>query len=98
MSPDAGARAVLVRDKSPPSASGGARASPPQRLADQRDPVIAEIHIVLVDEDGGRTKSAARHHLVGIGLELILDRLLANAFEKLSRIDAETLADFRQHG
>ena len=55
-----------------------------QRLADQRHPVVAEIHVGLADEDRRRAKTAARHHLVGIGLELVLDRGLADASKNLS--------------
>ncbi len=68
-----------------------------QRLADQRHPVVAEIHVGLVDEDRRRTETAARHHLIGVGLELVLDRLLADALEELDVIDAGLLADLRQH-
>src|SRR4051794_37870025 len=68
-----------------------------QRLTDQRQPVITEIHIGLVDEDGRRTEPAARHHLVGVGLELVLDRLLADPCEEFRGVDAGALADFRQH-
>ena len=54
-----------------------------QRLADQRHAVVAEIHVGLVDEDRRRAEAAARHHLLRVGLELVLDRLLADAFEEL---------------
>src|SRR4051812_14306156 len=65
---------------------GCARLAPHQRLADQRQPVIAEIHIGPIDEDRRRPKTAARHHLVGVGLELVLDRLLADPCKELRRI------------
>src|ERR1700682_2353518 len=96
-SPDASTRAGQARGRRPPSASGGARSSPLQRFADQRHPVIAEIHIGLVDENGRRAAAAARQHLVGIGLELVLDRLLADTSEECLRVDADALANFGQH-
>ena len=60
-----------------------------QGLADQRQAVIAEIHVGLVDEDRRRAEAAARHHLIGVGLELVLDRLLADARKEFLRIDAD---------
>src|ERR1700730_6158459 len=95
--PGASARAPRVRGRRPPWASGGARSLSLQRFTDQRHPVIAEIHIGLVDEDGRRAESAARHDFIGVGLELILDRLLADAREEFLRIDANVLADLGQH-
>src|SRR3979411_2884974 len=68
-----------------------------QRFADQRQAVVAEIHVGPVDEDGRRTKNAARHYLIGIGLELVLDRLLADPGQESCRINADALANFRQH-
>ena len=68
-----------------------------QRFADQRHAVVAEIHVGLADKDRRRTETTTRHHLIGIGLELILDRLLADALEELDLIDARFLADLRQH-
>src|SRR3954468_6270487 len=53
---------------------------PLQRFADQWHPVITEIHIGFVDKDRRRTKSATFDDFVGVGLELILDRLIANPF------------------
>src|SRR6266404_8002374 len=61
------------------STSSRARLSPQQGFADQRQAVVAEIHVGLVDENGRRTEAAARHHFIGVGLELILDRLIADA-------------------
>src|SRR3954468_4856312 len=58
-----------------------------QRLADQRQAVVAEVHIGPVDEDGRRTEAAARHHLVGIGLELVLDLRIGDAGEEFRGID-----------
>src|ERR1700693_2150417 len=97
MSPAATARAGRARGRPPPSASGGARLAPWQRLADQRQSVVAEIHVGPVDEDGRRTKAAAGHHCIGVDLELSLDLRLADTCEELLRIDTEALADVRQH-
>src|SRR3981189_325865 len=93
----ASSRASRVRGRRPRSASGGARLAALQRFADQRHPVIAEIHIGLVDEDGWRTEPAARHYFISIGLELILDRLLTDPCEEFRRVHADGLADFAQH-
>src|SRR5580693_9113676 len=72
--------------------------SPRQRVADQRQPVVAEIHIRLVEKDRRRTEAAARHDLVGVGLERILDLLIADAGKERFGIDAGALADFGQDG
>src|SRR5689334_24932619 len=94
--PTAIARAGRVRGRPPPSASSSALLASDQGLADQGQAIIAEIHVGLIDEDGRRAEAAARHHLVGIGLELILDRLLADPGEEFLRIDADTLAGVTQ--
>src|ERR1700722_19882933 len=67
-----------------------------QRIPDQRQAVVAEIHVGLVEKDRRRTEAAARHDFVRIGLELILDLLLADAREERFWIDASALADFGQ--
>src|SRR3954451_19767360 len=77
--------------------SSRARLAPRQRFADERQPVVAEIHVRLVDKDGRRAEAAARHHLVGIFLQLILDRLIGDALEERCRFDADALANFREH-
>src|SRR5580693_10306749 len=94
MIPDAGARAARARDRRRPWASGGTFLGARKSFADQRQAVVAEIHVGLVDENRRRAKTAARHHFVSISLELILDRLLADASEELCGIDADPFADF----
>src|ERR1700748_3637756 len=91
-SPGADAPADQARDKQPP-ASSRALAPALQRFTDQRQTVIAEIHVGLVDEDGRRAEAAARDHFVGIGLELVLDRLLADGGEEFFGLDADALAN-----
>src|SRR6202022_3213097 len=78
-------------------ASGGTRLTALQGFADQRQPVVAEIHVDLVEEDGRRAEAAARYRLVGIGLELVLAPLLADRGEKSCGIDADAPADLSQH-
>src|ERR1700760_101526 len=95
-SPGADAPADPARDRQPPATG---RALPPalQRFTDQRQTVIAEIHVGLVDEDGRRAEAAARDHFIGIGLELLLDRLLGDSGEEVFGLDANTPADVSQH-
>src|SRR6185295_1132920 len=95
-SPTAVARADRACGTRPSSASGSALSSARQRLADKRQAIIAEIHVGLVEEYCGRAEAATRHHLVGVGLELILDRLLRNAGKEFFRIDAHAAANFGQ--
>src|SRR5262249_4891944 len=90
--PAARLRAGRARGRRRSSASGGARLLPLQGLADQWQAVIAEIHVGLVDEDGGRAEATARHHFVGICLELVLDRLVGAPGKELLRIDADAPA------
>src|SRR5690349_7677238 len=97
-SPAAGDRAGRARGKRLSSASGGALLAACEGVAHQRQSVVAEIHIGLVDEDGRRAETTARHYFIRVGLELVLNRLLADAGKELLRIDADALADVREHG
>src|SRR5689334_13037349 len=90
-------RAGRARDKRRRAASGGLLL-PRQRFAQQRQAIIAEIHVSGVEEDGRRAETAALHHLVGVGLELILDRLLADPLEERLLVRADASADLREHG
>src|SRR5436190_20400286 len=97
MFPGAGSRADQALDRRRPWASGRPRFHALKSFADQRHPVVAEIHVRLVDKDRRRTKTAARHHFIGVGLELVLDRLLADACEEFDVVDAGLLAELRQY-
>src|SRR5512139_1219579 len=91
--PAAALRAGRARGKRRLGPSGGARFAALHGLADQRQPVIAEIHVGLVEEDRRRAEAAARHDLLGVGLELVLDRLLGNSGEESLLVDSDLAAD-----
>ena len=81
---------------------GGAAAhrqplAPQQRLAHQRQPVVAEVHVVAVDVDRRRAEAAAADQLFGVGLQLRLDGVGGDAGEEGLGVDATLLADRRQH-
>src|SRR5258708_15201527 len=95
--PDANSQAAPIPGRTPLSASGRARLAALQRFAEQRQPVVPEIHIGLVEKGGRRAEAAARHDLIGIGLELVLDGLLADLAPEFFGIRPEAPADLGQH-
>src|ERR1017187_753434 len=56
-----------------------------QCLANERKPIVAEVHVVAVDEHGRRAEAAAADQFVGAGLELVLDLLPCDAGEERRR-------------
>src|SRR3954447_13541849 len=78
--------------------SGRARLAALKRLADQRQAVVAKIHVSVVDKDRRRAEAAAGHDLLSVGLELVLDSLLGDAGKEFLLVDAGFPADLGQHG
>src|ERR1017187_4952428 len=56
-----------------------------QCLANERKPIVAEVHVVAVDEHGRRAEAAAADQFVGAGLELVLDLLPCDAGKERPR-------------
>src|ERR1700730_8344432 len=71
--------------------------APEQPFPHQRQAIVAEIHVVAIDEDGGRDGPGAPYQLLGIGLELLLDRRRGDAGRKTLGIDANLGANLVQH-
>src|SRR3546814_6267892 len=68
------------------------------RISDwSSDVCSSDLEHVVADEDGRRAEAAAGDQLVGIGLELRLDRRIVHRLGKRSRIEAGPTGGFGHH-
>src|SRR3990167_10949312 len=65
---------------------------------DERELVVAEIHIIAIDENRRRAVAATRDHFIGIGAQPRLDRIAARHARQRGAVEPFGIGDRREHG
>ena len=83
-------------DRRPPPPAVALRAAA-ERVLDQRQPVVAEVHVVAVDVHRGRSEPAARDQLVDVVAQLLLVLVARDLGRRPRPVEADALDDALQH-